>query len=181
MGVPPSRCELVDTRQQAWPGYDDPVECFLFRFVYAFKDAEFSNIGIAGPLTHAFAADLADLPPDDIYAAFAGWQAEHEDIGEWHVDALSDAQQVEVVRLERRLRDAGYDAIVPQFLGSFLGDKILVATAMHQGLPGVAVVDPLQCVWWPRRGSSRPIDPDVAYCIYKGRKLLRAFNESATP
>nr|MCU0873921.1 HEAT repeat domain-containing protein [Pirellulaceae bacterium] len=57
MGVPPSRCELVDTRQQAWPGYDDPVECFLFRFVYAFKDAEFSNIGIAGPLTHAFAAD----------------------------------------------------------------------------------------------------------------------------
>jgi hypothetical protein len=177
MGVPPSRCELVDTRHQAWPGYDDPVECFLFRFVYAFKDAEFSNIGIAGPLTHAFAADLADLPPDDIYAAFAGWQAEHEDIDEWPVDALNDAQRVEVVRLERRLRDAGYDAIVPQSLGSFLGDKILVATAMYQGLPGVAVADPLQCIWWPRRGSSRPIDPDVAYCIYKGRKLLRAFNE----
>ncbi|MCU0875665.1 MAG: HEAT repeat domain-containing protein [Pirellulaceae bacterium] len=153
------------------------VECFLFRFVYAFKDAEFSNIGIAGPLTHAFAADLADLPPDDIYAAFAGWQAEHEDIDEWPVDALNDAQRVEVVRLERRLRDAGYDAIVPQSLGSFLGDKILVATAMYQGLPGVAVADPLQCIWWPRRGSSRPIDPDVAYCIYKGRKLLRAFNE----
>ncbi len=177
MGVPPSRCELVDARQQAWPGYDDPVECFLFRFVYAFQDTEFSNIGIAGPLTHAFAADLADLPPDDIYAAFAGWQAEHEDIYELPVDSLNDAQRVDVVRLERRLRDAGYDAIVPQSLGSFLGDKVLVATAMYQGSPGVAVVDPLQCAWWPHRGSSRPIDPDVAYCIYKGRKLLRAFNE----
>lgn len=177
MGVPPSRCELVDSRQQAWPGYDGLVECFLFRFIYAFKDAEFSNIGIAGPLTHAFAADLADLPPDDIYAAFAGWQAEHEDIYDVPVESLDDAQRVEVVRLERRLRDAGYDAIVPESLGFFLGDKTLVATAMYQGLPGVAVVDQLHCAWWPRRGSSRPIDPDVAYCIYKGRKLLRAFND----
>jgi len=176
MGMPPSRCELVDARQQAWPGYDEPVECFLFRFVYAFHEAEFSNIGIAGPLTHAFAADLADLPPDDIYAAFAGWQAEHEDIYELAVDSLNDAQRVEVVRLERRLRDAGYDAIVPQTLGSFLGNRVLVASVMYQGAPGVAIADPLQCAWWPRRGSPRPIDADVAYCIYKGRKLLRAFN-----
>ncbi len=176
MGMPPSRCELVDFRQQAWPGYDDAVECFLFRFVYAFQEAEFSNIGIAGPLTHAFAADLADLPPDDIYAAFAGWQAEHEDIYELAVESLNDAQRVEVVRLERRLRDAGYDAIVPQTLGSFLGDKVLVATVMHQGVSGIAVADQSQCTWWPRRGSPRPIDAGVAYCIYKGRKLLRAFN-----
>lgn len=177
MNLPPSRCELVDSRQLAWPGYDDLVECFLFRFVYAFQDSEFSNIGIAGPLTHAFAADLADLPPDDIYAAFAGWHVEHEDIYEVAVDSLSDVQRVDVVRLERRLRDAGYDAIVPTVLGHFLGDKALVANAMYQGVPGVAVADQQHCVWWPRRGSLRPIDADVAYCIYKGRKLLCAFNE----
>jgi hypothetical protein len=177
MNLPPTRCELVDARQQAWPGYDDLVACFLFRFVYAFQDSEFSNVGIAGPLTHAFAADLADLSPDDIYAAFAGWHVDHEDIYELSVDSLSDAQRVEVARLERRLRDAGYDAIVPTILGSFLGDKALVATAMYQGMPGIAVADQLQCAWWPRRGSLRPIDADVAYCIYKGRKLLRAFNE----
>ena len=177
MGVPPSRCELVDTRQQAWPGYDELVECFLFRFVYAFRDAEFSNVGIAGPLTHAFAADLADLPPDDIYAAFAGWHVQHEEIFEVPADSWSDPQRLDVVRLERRLRDAGYDAIVPERLGCFLGDRALVATAMYQGMPGVAVADQLQCAWWPRRGSSRPIDPEVAYCIYKGRKLLRTFNE----
>jgi hypothetical protein len=177
LGLPPSRCELVDSRPLAWPGYDDLVECFLFRFVYAFQDAEFSDIGIAGPLTHAFAADLADLPPDDIYAAFAGWHVDHEDIYEVPVESLSDAQRVEVVRLERRLRDAGYDAIVPTALECFLGDKALVATAMYQGMPGVVVADQLQCAWWPHRGSPRPVDPDVACCIYKGRKLLRAFNE----
>ena len=176
MGVPPSRCELVDSRQQAWPGYEEPVDCFLFRFVYEFGAATFTNIGIAGPLTHAFAADLADLPPDDIYAAFAGWQAEHEDVYQLPVDGLSDPQRVDVLRLERRLRDAGYDAIQPHTLGFFFGDKALVATAMCQGQPGVAVADQQHCLWWPRRGSSRPIDPDVAYCIYKGRKLLRAFN-----
>jgi len=176
MGVPPSRCELVDSRQQAWPGYEEPVDCFLFRFVYEFGAATFTNIGIAGPLTHAFAADLADLPPDDIYAAFAGWQAEHEDVYQLPVDGLSDPQRVDVLRLERRLRDAGYDAIQPHTLGFFFGDKALVATAMCQGQPGVAVADQQHCLWWPRRGSPRPIDPDVAYCIYKGRKLLRAFN-----
>jgi hypothetical protein len=176
MGVPPTRCELVDTRQQAWPGYDDPVDCFLFRFVYEFGEAQFSNIGIAGPVTHAFAADLADLPPADIYAAFAGWQAEHEDVYQLPVEGLSDQQRVDVLRLERRLRDAGYDAIQPHTLGIFFGDKALVATAMYQGLPGVAVADQLHCAWWPHRGSPRPVDPHVAYCIYKGRKLLRAFN-----
>ncbi len=92
------------------------------------------------------------------------------------VDELSDQQRVDVLRLERRLRDAGYDAIQPHTLGFFFGDKALVATAVCQGSPGVAVVDPLHCAWWPRRGSPRPIDPEVAYCIYKGRKLLRAFN-----
>lgn len=176
MGVPPSRCELVDSRQRAWPGYEEPVDCFLFRFVYEFGAATFTNIGIAGPLTHAFAADLADLPPDDIYAAFAGWQAEHEDVYQLPVEGLSDPQRVDVLRLERRLRDAGYDAIQPHTLGFFFGDKALVATAMCQGQPGVAVADQQQCLWWPRRGSPRPIDPDVAYCIYKGRRLLRAFN-----
>lgn len=176
MGVPPSRCELVDARQQAWPGYDDPVDCFLFRFEYEFGEAKFSNIGIAGPVTHAFAADLADLPPDDIYAAFAGWQAEHEDVYQLPVDGLLDQQRVDVLRLERRLRDAGYDAIQPHTLGFFFGDKALVATAMYQGQPGVAVADQLHCAWWPHRGSPRPIDATVAYCIYKGRKLLRAFN-----
>src|SRR5439155_25590943 len=71
-GVPPTSCELVDRRRLHWPGFDDPVECFLFRFQYALTiegegERSFSNIGIAGPVAHAFIADLGDLSPDDIY------------------------------------------------------------------------------------------------------------------
>lgn len=176
MGLAPNRCELVDSRMQVWPGYDAPVECFLFRFVYVLPHAEFANIGIAGPLTHAFASDLADLPPEDIYAAFAGWHAESESIYELPVDSLDEAQQREVKRLERRLRSAGYDAIVPQVLGFFFGDPALVATVVYQGAPGVAIADHARCMWWPRRGSPWAINAEVAHCIYRGRRLLQAFN-----
>jgi hypothetical protein len=176
IGVPPNRCELIESREQYWPGYDEPVECYLFRFVYEIGDAEFSNIAIAGPLTHAFAADLSDLSPDDIYAAFAGWQAVHEDIYEADVDSLTEMQRTDVVRLERRLRDEGYDAIEPRTLGSFFGDRVLVATAMRAGVPGIAVVDNVGSAWWPRGANRRPLGPDHAYCIYKGRRLLRSFN-----
>src|SRR6185312_3349414 len=33
-GVPPTSCELFDCRRQHWPGFDDPVDCFLFQFQY---------------------------------------------------------------------------------------------------------------------------------------------------
>jgi hypothetical protein len=176
MGIPPTKCELVDQRTQYWPGYDDPVDCFLFRFTYKIGDVEFSNIGIAGPLTHAFGADFSDLPPVDIYAAFAGWHAEHEEIFEVDVDRLNDLQRTDVVRLERRLRDEGCDAIQPVTLGFFLGDRLLVAKAMRDGIPGVAVVDDVQLHWYPLGVNRRPLGSQEAYCIHKGRKLLQTFN-----
>ena len=89
-------------KRMYWPGFDEPVECFLFRFAYEVGDGEYTNIGIAGPLCHAFGADLADLPPDDIYAVFAGWQVEHEEIYELDASQLTVPQRLEVVRLERR-------------------------------------------------------------------------------
>ena len=33
-GVPPTSCELFDHRQQHWPGFDEPVDCYLFQFQY---------------------------------------------------------------------------------------------------------------------------------------------------
>ena len=116
-----------------------------------------------------------DVPPDDIYAAFAGWHAQHEEIYEIDMVDLNDAQRVESARLERRLRDAGYDAIRALQLGSFLGDRMLVARAVLEGLPGIAVADSNEIQWHPG-DRQRPIGADEACCIYKGRKLLRAFN-----
>ena len=176
IGIPPTKCELVDRRNQHWPGYDDRVECFLFCFTYDLGQVKFSNIGIAGPLTHAFGADLCDLPPNDIYAAFAGWHAKHDEIVEVDVEHLSDVQRTDVARFERRLRDDGYDAIHPLTLGVFFGDKSLVAEAVRDGSSGVAVVDTEQTSWFVQGTNSRPLGPHEAYCIYKGRKLLQFFN-----
>jgi hypothetical protein len=167
---------VVDARTQSWPGFEAPVHCYLLRFVYLIGEVKFSNIGIAGPLTHAFAADLSDLPPDDIYAAFAGWQAEGEQIHETDALNLSNAQQVEAARLRQRVLDEGYQAIEPLTLGSFFGDHVLIATARRDDSPGVVVADDRVTRWWPRGVNQRPIGPLEAYCIYKGKRLLRAFN-----
>lgn len=179
-GIPPSACELIDHRRQSWPGYSEPVDCFLFRFTYAITDGNqqraFSSIGIAGPLTHAFTADLADLPPDDIYAAFAGWQAEHEEIKEFDVARLSKSEQTELARLVRRLHDAGYEQIEPRTMGYFFGERALSAEVRQGGLAGAAVADAQEILFFPARQARRSIGPAEAYCIYKGRKLLRTFN-----
>ncbi|HMC12540.1 MAG TPA: HEAT repeat domain-containing protein, partial [Pirellulaceae bacterium] len=179
-GVPPTSCELFDHRQQHWPGFDQPVDCFLFQFQYVVEmddgEKSFSNIGIAGPLVHAFVGDLGDLPAEDIYAAFAGWHAQHEDIREFDVVRLSKSEQLEVERLKRRLNDEGYTAIEPQRMGYFFGEKALIAAAKRQGVAGVAVADFHDTLFFPQRHSRRPLGPDEAYSIYKGRKLLKAFN-----
>jgi hypothetical protein len=183
-GVPPSQLELVDQRRMHWPGYATEIDCFLFRFAYrlTLEDGatrSYSNVGIAGPLAHAFTADLADLPPDDIYAAFAGWQAEHEDIKQYEVPRLSKAEQLEVVRLERRLHDGGYTEIQPLQMGYFFGEKALLAQATRDGAAGVAVADFEDILFYPARQPRRSLGLEEAYSIYKGRKLLRAFNPPA--
>ncbi len=181
-GIPPQKLELFDERRQFWPGFTSEVDCFLFRFTYTVTvdggERSLANIGIAGPLAHAFLADMADLPPDDIYAAYAGWQAEHEEIREFDVTRLSASEKLEAGRLSRRLHDAGYTSIEPQCMGYFFGDKALVARATHERLSGVAVADFREIAFFPERHSRRPLGPREAYSIYKGRKLLQSFNRS---
>jgi hypothetical protein len=175
LGFPPSNLELVDSRSLYWPGFDDPVECYLFRYVYELDHGDYSGIGIAGPLCHAFAADLADLPPDDIYAIFAGWHADHDEIREVDVSAWNPALRVDAARLERRLRDQGYASIEPVSMSLFFGERALVASAVRDGRPGIAVATLDAVQWLPTQGSRSP-GLQEAICLFKGRRLLRAFN-----
>ncbi|MCA9203817.1 MAG: hypothetical protein KDA59_12255, partial [Planctomycetales bacterium] len=175
-GFPPRQCELVDQRTQYWPGYEEPVQCFLFRFEYALDEGVYSNIGLVGPATFAFSADLADLPIDDIYSAFAGWLADHEEIFEIRAEQFTEPLRAECARLERRLRDDGFTQIEPQRLGYFFGDRVLIARAQRQGEPGTAVADAVESAWYPSGRGNRPIGPIEGFSIYKGRKLLRTFN-----
>jgi hypothetical protein len=93
------------------------------------------------------------------------------------VARLSQSEQLEVERLKRRLNDAGYAAIQPQRMGYFFGEKALVAVAERQGVAGVAVADFHDTLFFPQRHRRRPIGVEEAYSIYKGRKLLKAFNQ----
>ncbi len=176
LGFPPTQCELFDRREQYWPSYDDPVDCFLFRFSYDLGPRRYSNIGIAGPLTHSFTADLGDLPPNDIYAVFAGWQAEHEDIYQVEVDRLNETGIRECDRLQRRMSEEGYDDIRPVMLGYFFEDRVLVADALREGQNGLAVADQDDVFWYSTEKGVRPLGPEEVYCIYKGRKFLSTFN-----
>ena len=176
MGMAPTACELFDRRSLFWPGYDDAIECFLFRYTYQLSQGTYSNIGIAGPLVHCFWSDVGDLAPDDIYAAYAGWQAEHEDIYQVDVDALTERHRDEASRLANRLFTDGYEHVEPLSLGFFFGDRVLIASCACDGVEGTAVVDSADIYWHPSGTKNRPLRPDEAYAIYKGRNLMRTFN-----
>ena len=175
MTVPPSRIELVDKCSQFWPGFEEPIDCFLLEFEYWFGDQRYRNLGIAGPLVHAFEADLTHLDQFDAYAAFAGWQAEHPDIYEVPVQSWNSAQQQVSSELVRGLEKQGYESITPEFLGFFFGEHALVTIAHKEQRNGICVTDGLETLWFA--GSRlRPLSLADGWNIYKGRKLLRSFN-----
>jgi len=177
-GVPPATLTEIDHREQYWPGYDDPVDCYLLRFTYDLGAASYTNIGIAGPLAHAFRADMTTLPLDDVYAAFAGWHAEHEDIYELEIDpaTMNETLRLEATRMQRRLHDAGYTHIEPVLMGMFFGRRVMTAVADHENIAGYAVIDSNDIHWLQQANSPRPPGAEEAYSIYKGNKLLRSFN-----
>jgi len=133
-------------------------------------------VAIAGPLVHGFAANFTDLPVEDIYAAFAGWYAEHEEILEFDADRLPPAQQPAADALQERLVAEQYEAFQVVRYGLFFGQLVLIATALHNGIFGAVIADANRSYWCPQADGKRSLAPDDAYNIYKGRKLLQSFN-----
>ena len=175
MGVPPTMIELVDERTCYWPGYDEPIDCFLFRFRYQYGENSFSNIAIVGPLIHAFLANLEDLSMDDVYAAFAGWQAEHDEIIELDLSSLSPHRQTDLFKLERRLNDFGCGSIRTKILAVFFGEEVAIAECTYNDHACIAFADgsEVRCF---SLANGKKLSCDEIYCIYKGHKLLEAFN-----
>ncbi|MEZ6119935.1 MAG: hypothetical protein R3C28_25655 [Pirellulaceae bacterium] len=174
-GMPPKLCELVEHRLLYWPGYDNQVDCYLFRFEYQFADGEYTGFGIVGPLTHCLSVDMSGLSVDDIFALFAGWQAQHEEISIRAIDPANPDQATLVARFQRRLSDAGYHNISPELMGIFFGERCLVATADHDE-PGIVVVEPNEIHWFPRNAAGNLLSPEDAFSIFQGRKMLDTFN-----
>lgn len=176
MGLPPSELEQVDERLLYWPGHETPQNCFLFRYTYRFPGGTLSNLAFAGPAVHAFQADLADLGIDDVYAAFCGWHAEHEEMFELLPHQLNTWQREEADRLLAALRQDGFDIGNLLMMGFFLGQRSVVAPAKWQEADGVVVSDGLDPLWLPLRGNSLGDFWPCVYYIFKGRQIIRVFN-----
>ena len=176
MGLSPSAIQLVDNCEMYWPSYEHPVQCYLFRYSYGKGDNAHSNIGICGPLTHAFAADIQHLAPEDCYALFAGWQTTHLEIYSLSIEQATQTHSSEVRRMQSLLNEQEIEDLQIQTAAGFFGETLLIATGKLDNTTGTAVVDQNDVTWIPEGNSNAPIDWELAYALWRGRRLLTTFN-----
>ncbi len=178
MGLAPSGLKFLESREFYWPSYEHPVHCYLFEYHYGSDDQMHRNIGISGPLTHAFAADLKHLEVDEIYAAFAGWQTIHHEIYQISLHRAQQTFSNEYRRLISNLEAEAYDEHQPLTAASFFGELLLIADATKNGQKGTAIVEANQTIWFSVGNAEAPIDSTMAYTIWRGKQLLANFNEN---
>ena len=179
MGVPPTLVEVIDSKRLLWPSYVDPIDVFLVRFEYNFGDRTYSNVGMTGPVAFAMSTDVANLPMDDIYAIYAGWHAEHDEIFTVLAEQLNEAQKRVIETFEKHLEHLGYRSIKPALLGIFLDEQAGVFTAVRDATECVVITDGLETIDHPISGRLRPLSGEDLFNLYKGRKMLRSFNSSS--
>ncbi|MEM0926175.1 MAG: HEAT repeat domain-containing protein [Planctomycetota bacterium] len=175
-GLPPTHVEVLETRRLLWPSFTNPIDVTLVRFEYNSGDRVYSNVGLTGPATFAMGCDLGDLPADDIFAIYAGWHAEHEDIFTVPRDAMNEAQLRVMETFLQHLQHLGYDEIEPALLGLFLDERAGVFTASREETRCIVVTDGLETLDQATASRARPMGPEDAFNLYKGRKMLRTFN-----
>ncbi|MEM6473675.1 MAG: HEAT repeat domain-containing protein [Planctomycetota bacterium] len=175
-GLPPTHVEVLETRRLLWPSFTNPVDVTLVSFQYNSGDRVYSNIGMTGPATFAMGCDLADLPVDDIFAIYAGWHAEHEDIFTVPRDAMNEAQLRVMETFGQHLQHLGYDSIQPVLLGLFLDERAGVFSATREETQCIVVTDGLETMDQATASRTRPMGAEDVFNLYKGRKMLRTFN-----
>jgi hypothetical protein len=181
MGLAPSDIEMVDNREMYWPSYEHPVQCYLFQYSYGAGEQAHSNLGICGPLTHAFAADLRGLNHEDVYAAFAGWQTVHQEIFQTDLDRARKIAPTEIAKLESTMQEAaGDNEFHIQTVGNFFGQWVLIAAGIRDSQHVTLIVDTKKTYWIPAGNPAAPIDWQLAYSIWKGHELLSNFNPETT-
>ncbi|MEL7497222.1 MAG: HEAT repeat domain-containing protein [Planctomycetota bacterium] len=176
MGLAPSNIEFMESREMYWPGYEHPVQCYLFRYEYGSGQQSHRNIAICGPMTHAFAADLQHLEPEDIYAAFAGWQTVHNEIFQVSIPRAEAAFANQWRRMLGDLNAQGFDSASPKTAASFFGQLILIAEATDGEREGTVIVDGHSVHWYDAGNPNAPIDWQLAYAIWRGHQMLSSFN-----
>jgi hypothetical protein len=179
LGLAPAHLEVIDSCVQYWPGYHEPQSCYLIRFEYRRASESWAGIGIAGPLVHALLVDLVDLPPAEIYATYAGWHAEHEEMEEIAAAELAERDAALWQQIARYLSSQAYESPELYLLGRFFGEEHFVAQAQYEGRSGVVVYEQGTIHWFATPPTRRPPGPREVYWRFKGRKLLAALNRPA--
>ena len=176
-GIAPQHVELIDQREQAWPGYEEPRNCYLFQFVYQFEMGEYTNIGIAGPLVRAIQPSLTNFSYDDVYAIFAGWHVDHPDIIPIEADRTVGNDQVYLNRMLDSLTSSEeYQEVHPVLLGKLLDQNALIASAQRNEETGWVIVNEDSISWLPLGSPNAPLSAEDSFHLFVGRSLLRSFN-----
>lgn len=175
-GVGPQEFTLVDERTQLWPGHDEPQTCFVWKFTYQFSNGDISNLIMSGPFVHAFQADLRGLELDEVYAIFAGWYAEHDEIYEVPAAHFNSAQRIEADRLLKKIGEQGIESPRALALTFFFGERAILALGDKAGQTVCAISDDLETIIKPIHQSPTSLTPDLVLALYRGNKLLRTFN-----
>ncbi len=179
MGVTPTSVEVIDCRRLLWPSFNDLVDVFLVRFEYSMGERTYSNVGMTGPVSFAMSTDVANLPVDDIYAIYAGWHVEHDEIFTVAADQFNDAQSRVMESFSKHLEHLGYRSIKPAMLGIFLDEQAGIFTALRETTECVVITDSLETIDHPISGRLRPLSVNDLFNLYKGRKMLRTFNSNS--
>lgn len=179
-GIPPSSVTTIDSRRWMWPGFNDATNCFLVQFTYDMGARHYSNVALAGPATYAFACDVADLPIDDIYAIYAGWHAEHDDIFSIAAGSFNAGQQRVVDELAIHLERGDYEELKAELFGVLLDEHAAAFIGSRTGKPVRVITDGLETIALPIEGRMRPLQASDLWNLYKGRKMLRTFNPHAS-
>ncbi len=172
MGLAPSRTELVERHALFWPGQDQPVECLLFRYEYG---SQFSSFGLVGPSVQGLLFDAGWMTGEDLFAAFAGMAAGHEDLFTVSAADFSSTHPAEMQRLLRRLADGGFVSLQPAIAGHFFGTWLLVCSAERQGAGGLVAINGTPR-WFPAATTGQLV-PELVWAIESGRRLLESFNQ----
>lgn len=176
-GLAPSELDLVDARELRWPGFDQPVMCYLFRYQYQHPRGLLQGIGIVGPMTHALKVPPIGLPPADIYAIYCGWSVEHPELVRTPVDeTMPDALENELVRLVDWLEENGYEEIKPIEHIHFFGETIWILMAQHDDRIGTVVFENDALEWYPITTDAESLAPEQVDYLHVGRKILQTFN-----
>jgi hypothetical protein len=122
---------------------------------------------------------VANLPLDDIYAIYAGWHAEHDQIFSVASEQFNEAQLRLMEQFQRHLERLGYQNIRPAQLGFFLDEQAGVFIARRDATECVVATDGLETIDQPISGRLRPLTPEDLFNLFKGRKMLRTFNSNS--